>query len=308
MEGPLLRNILARGLRLTPALERRLRNVIKAARPDTTILLEYSIHCEPRYGYGKPAHPQIYAILNGRRDAYASLLSQFSTLRSRFLKILALPGAMETEPSWINPYFPALDAMALYAFLTLRNPRRYLEIGSGNSTKVARRAITDNGLRTKLVSLDPQPREEINRICDRIIRQPLEDMDLSLFDQLEEQDIVFMDGSHRVFMNSDATVFFLEVLPMLKPGVLIHLHDIFLPWDYPSYAYIERKHWSEQYLLAVALMTSERHFEILLPNAFIMQDQELAGIVEPFFADLEASGGQALGRCRGGSSFWMRKQ
>lgn len=229
MEGPLLRNILARGLRLTPPLERRLRSVIKAARPDTTILLEYPIHCVPRYGYGKPAHPQIYAILNSSRDAYASLLNQWFPLRTRFLKILALPGATETEPSWINPYFPALDAMALYAFLALRNPKRYFEIGSRNSTKMARRAIRDNGLRTMLASFDPQPREEINHICDQIIRQPLEDIDLGLFDQLEERDIIFMDGSHRVFMNSDAAVFFLEVLPMLKPGVLIHLHDIFLP-------------------------------------------------------------------------------
>jgi hypothetical protein len=77
--------------------------------------------------------------------------------------------------------------------------------------------------------LDPEPRAQIDALCDTSIRRRLEDCDLSMFDQLEAGDILFFDGSHRVFTNSDVTVFFLELMPRLKPGVIVHIHDIFLP-------------------------------------------------------------------------------
>lgn len=103
-------------------------------------------------------------------------------------------------------------------------------------------------------------------LCDRVIRQPLEDVDGKLFDELESGDMLFIDNSHRVFQNSDVTVFFLEILPRLKPGITVHIHDIFLPFDYPPSWY--DRHYSEQYLLAAFLLANYDKIDILLPLAY----------------------------------------
>src|SRR5262245_52540208 len=108
-----------------------------------------------------------------------------------------------------------------------------LSIGSGHSTKFARRAVVDYGLPTQITSIDPHPRAEIDALCHRTIRKPLEETDLNVFDELEPGDVVFFDGSHQYFMNSDVTVFFLDVPPRLKPGTLVQVHDNTLPYDYP---------------------------------------------------------------------------
>src|ERR1019366_3993414 len=106
-----------------------------------------------------------------------------------------------------------------------------VEIGSGNSTKFVARAIADHGLETKIISIDPQPRAEIDSLCNEVMRKPLEKCNLDIFGTLGESDIVFADNSHQSFMNSDVTVFFCEVLPMLARGVTVGIHDIFLPQD-----------------------------------------------------------------------------
>ena len=108
------------------------------------------------------------------------------------------------------------------------------------------------GFETRIVSIDPQPRAEVDELCDRVLRVPLEAADLSVFDELSDGDVLFFDGSHRTFMNSDATVFFLEVLPRLADGVLVGVHDVFLPYDYPR-DFADR-YYSEQYLLAAHLI------------------------------------------------------
>src|ERR1700733_3021445 len=97
-------------------------------------------------------------------------------------------------------------------------PARYMEIGSGYSTRFARHAIQTVGLSTVIASLDPKPRAGIDALCDTVIRRRLEEADLAVFDQLEAGDILFFDGTHRALTNSDVTVFFLELLPRLKPG------------------------------------------------------------------------------------------
>jgi hypothetical protein len=93
----------------------------------------------------------------------------------------------------------------------------------------ARYAIRSGNLKTTISSIDPNPRADINKLCDHVFRANMEQFDPKLFQELEAGDILFFDGSHRIFSNTDVTVFFLEVLPRLKPGVLVHIHDIFLP-------------------------------------------------------------------------------
>jgi len=210
------------------------------------------------------------------------------------------------EPSWVNPTIPFLDSAALYTFLSSNNPRRYYEIGSGNSTKFARQTIKDHKLMTTITSIDPAPRAVIDRICDTCIRKPVENVDLGLFDELEEGDILFVDNSHRVFMNSDATVVFMDVLPRLKPGVFVEFHDIYLPYDYPVYGYKERKYWSEQYVVAAYLLAEGKMFDVVLPNTFVSEDEELSSMIGALYGLVEDMSGQSLGRSRGGESFWIK--
>jgi len=173
-----------------------------------------------------------------------------------------------------------MDAVALYGLLCEFRPRRLVEIGSGHSTRFARRAIKDHSMATKITSIDPAPRAEINELCDECIRTSLEDADLHVFDELEAGDFLFIDSSHRAFPNSDVTVAFMDLLPRIPAGVVVHIHDVFWPRDYPP-DWSER-YYSEQYVLGAYLLgDAGSRIEILLPNGFISQDAELATLCAP---------------------------
>jgi len=127
-----------------------------------------------------------------------------------------------------------------------------VEIGSGNSTRFARWASDALGLETRIVSIDPEPRIDIDGLCDERVRLPLESADLAAFNNLTAGDIVFCDSSHRAFANSDVTTFFLDVLPRLGPGTVWGLHDICSPNDYmPIFA---ERCYNEQYMLEVYML------------------------------------------------------
>ncbi len=273
-------------------------NLARLAKGYYPIFLDYAVRPVPRYGYGKPPHPELYAMFAADREQYRERLRGFLRFQEQLARIPLRQPRQSTEPSWINKWLEGLDTLALYGFVAERKPRLYLEVGSGYSTKLVRRAIRDHGLATKVVSIDPNPRAEIDSICDQVVRRRLEDADLAIFDQLEPGDILFVDSSHRSFMNSDVTVFFLEVLPRLKPGVLVHVHDIHLPYDYMP----ERAEWyySEQYLLAASLLAGHANYGVLLPNAFIAEERDLVAELDPLFGTPELSEVR-----RRGWSFWL---
>jgi predicted O-methyltransferase YrrM len=263
------------------------------------VFVDFPIPRRPRYGHGRPPHPELYEMIAARRAEYAASLSGTLALRDHLLRIGRDPDADDAEqPAWDNRFLPPLDAMALYTMLATTNPATYVEIGSGNSTKFARRAIRDHRLRTKIVSIDPAPRAEVDALCDTLIRRRLERTDLSVFTELGRGDVVFMDGSHRLFVDSDATAFFLEVVPRLAPGVLVHVHDVFLPSDYPPGWDV---FFGEQYMLAAMLLAGGERLEVVLPNYFISTDPELRGALEPLWVDPTLRG-----LSREGGSFWLR--
>jgi hypothetical protein len=251
--------------------------------PAQVIELEYALDAKPRYGFGLPPHLRLAAAIGEGRERYAETLRRFLQFAVPLARISrADPGTLApAEPTWNNRFYGGLDAVALYGFLSLRNPSNYFEIGSGHSTRFARRAIVDQGLRTTITSCDPAPRAQIDDLCDRTIRAGVETVDLAVFDELAAGDILFIDNSHRSFMNSDATVVFLDVLPRLKAGTLVHLHDIFLPYDYPA-TWADR-HYSEQYLLACGLLAGGANMNIVMPNAFVGRDPDLAAVIAPFW-------------------------
>ncbi len=265
----------------------------------TLISLEYKIQPKARYGYGRDPHQSLYRIIDAHREDYRRLLAGFPRHKSSLWEIGRQPPQDPAEPLWINGFLSAFDAVTLYVMIRQNKPRRYIEIGSGHSTLFARRAVRDENLLTEIVSIDPMPRADIQSVADRVIRKPLEDVELELFDSLESGDILFVDSSHRVFTNSDVTVVFLDILERLKPGVLIHFHDIFLPADYPP-EWSER-YYSEQYLLACCLLFGSEKLEILLANAFVSGDPELSAIIREIWDHPSMQGVE-----RHGCSFWLR--
>ena len=266
----------------------------------SVIVLDYPVEPKPRFGstYGLPDHPELTELFRQREEVYAQTLESFEACRSELGKIRQTPERDRQQPHWDNGWLQGLDAVALYALVATGNPAVYLEVGSGNSTKFVRRAIRDHGLRTRIVSIDPTPRVEVDALCDELIRAPLEGADLTVFARLGAGDICFIDNSHRSFQNSDATVVFLEVLPRLAAGVLVGLHDILLPEDYPPEW--SNRWYSEQYLLASYLLGGGRRSDVVLPSSYVSRTERFAGLLDNLFRAPLPAGIQ-----RTGSAFWF---
>jgi hypothetical protein len=191
----------------------------------------------------------------------------------------------------VNNFLPGLDGAAIYALLRAWAPGRYIEVGSGMSTKFAHRAKADGGLSTQITAIDPAPRNEVSALCDELVRRPLESLDLSLWSEVRPGDMIFVDGSHRVFMNNDVVAFFLDVLPSLPAGVLVGVHDIYLPYDYPED--VAERYYSEQYILAAYLLGGA-DVEVVLPAhyASVNMRAELDALwaTSPVFAEIQHHG------------------
>jgi hypothetical protein len=258
----------------------------------------YPIQPRSRYGYGKPAHPKLLEILARNGERYREHLMNLLSYGEYFKEIpISSPGNNDLGPFWNNGWMPGIDALTICGFLAAKKPRIYLEVGSGNSTKFARWAVEKFRLPTKIISIDPMPRAEIDALCDQIYRERLEEADLKIFDRLGAGDLLFVDNSHQTWMNSDVTVTFLDVIPYLKSGVLVGLHDIFLPDDYPPQWV--NNYYSEQYVLAAYLLAEGNHIQIELPNHYVLKTPELNHIIQTIWT--------RIGYCQpGGGAFWFQ--
>lgn len=197
--------------------------------------------------------------------------------------------------SFANEYFRSPDAEIFYTLVRRQNPTRIVEVGSGHSTKIARQAIIDGKIRTSLTSIDPQPRTEIDWLTNECLRQRVEDSDLRMFDALQPDDILFIDSSHEICVGSDVAFLYSVVLPRLTGGVLVHIHDIFLPYDYPSDLIANgAAAWNEQHIVHSMLLFGSG-FEVIWPGYFLQQTR-------PDFATLfpHNKGERA-------QSLWLRK-
>ncbi len=173
-----------------------------------------------------------------------------------------------TEPrrfAYHNGTFEVGDAELFYDMIRHFKPARILEIGSGFSTLIAREAIAQNNREHPDYSCDhvcvePFENPWLERSGARIVRQRVEDVGVGLFDPLAEADILFIDSSHVIRPQSDVLFEYLELLPRLKRGVLVHIHDIFTPRDYPaSWVLGKRRLWNEQYLLEAFLSFNSQY-------------------------------------------------
>ena len=240
-------------------------------------------------------------LLSMHDDSQRATLLAFQELANFLLKISVQEPVLKSEPYWSNEWIPPLDAISLCGLLQQHEPAHYIEIGSGNSTKFARKAIDELGLRTKILSIDPAPRTEIDALCDEKIRSPLEDLPRDFVTRIQPDDMIFFDGSHRSFPNSDVTVFFTELLPCLPGGTIYGLHDIFLPHDYPATWNI--RFYNEQYLLLAYLFGGGGGDEVLFASSYVCANKKKFHELDTFWST------PALAKVSyGGGCFWARKK
>jgi Methyltransferase domain len=167
-----------------------------------------------------------------------------------------------------NGLFNAGDAEFFYQIIRSKKPKRLYEIGSGNSTLMAAKAIRANrsempAYRCEHVCIEPYEMPWLEKLDIRVIRNKVEDVGVDPFAQLDENDILFIDSSHVVRPQGDVVFEYLQLLPTLKKGVIVHIHDIFSPRDYvDDWLHEEIRVWDEQYLLE-AFLTSNRDWKII---------------------------------------------
>lgn len=186
------------------------------------------------------------------------------------------PTAIPHEFHFANDQFGSVDAEILYCMVRDRRPRRIYEIGSGHSTFVAARAALQNEAegapRCELVAFEPFPNELLQRGfpgLERLVQRPVQDVPIDQFSDLDENDILFVDSTHVLKIGSDVQYEYLELLPRLHVGVLVHVHDIFLPSEYPRrWVMQDHKFWNEQYVLQAFLAFNDR-FRVLWGGSFM---------------------------------------
>jgi len=241
------------------------------------------------------------------QNEVTELIRKFCSFKE-FYKHIPLDPAQKPSPHWQQTWIPPFDAMSIYGFLAIHNPRYYVEVGSGNTTLFAAQAINDHRLRTKIISIDPFPRALIDKLCHQIYRMPFEDMDVKFFTSLTAEDFFLLDNSHRSFPNSDVTVFFTEVLPVLPSGILYAMHDIFLPSDYPKIWTCMRPRWyNEQYLLCAYLLGGADSDKIQCPVNFLGSKDGIIEIFQSLREQGEVFVNMEIDEISSGSLFWLRK-
>jgi hypothetical protein len=200
-----------------------------------------------------------------------------------------------------NGFFESLDAFALYGMLRWLSPRQIFEVGSGFSSAlildVSARFLAT---RPSLTFVDPEPQRLMNLLRPQdlqvatVIAGPVQQLDPSRFDQLGPNDILFVDSSHVSKIGSDVNFLVFEVLPRLASGVVVHIHDIFWPFEYPEPWFAAGRCWNELYLVR-ALLSAGMRYEMLHFNSYLFQCHRAALGVYPSWATSSS-----------GASLWLR--
>ena len=172
------------------------------------------------------------------------------------------------------------DGAILYSMLRELRPNKIIEVGSGYSTVVMDNALKKNqeedGIDRQIISVEPYPKPVLRDLVANsnvvsLIERRVEQLDESFFQQLCAGDMLFIDTSHVVDIANDVHYLYLRILPQIPVGVVIHIHDIRFPYEYPrDWVLKARKHWAEQYLLHMFLAFNES-FEIMFASNYLCQ-------------------------------------
>lgn len=263
-------------------------------RLDTTQALRDEAARLERFAAGGGLDGPAYALSPGMEAFDGAAMIDAYRAHSQDLARLMRPEGTETGYRAPNGYFDTPDAEALYLMIRRFAPARVIEVGCGNSTRITRQAIRDGGLATRLTAIDPWPRADIAGVVDAFHQTRMETADPALFGDLQAGDILFIDSSHQVRVANDVALLFGRVIPALRPGVIVHVHDIFLPYEYPPRFFYDCPGWGEQYVLHALLQGGG--YDILWPGYLLQQQRPDLVADLPFLA---------RGRAQ---SFWIRKR
>lgn len=234
------------------------------------------------------------------------LINQFPAFRSEYDRFSRAATGQTEEFHFANGQFSGTDALVLYCMVRYLRPQMVIEIGSGYSTRLSLAAVRANGF-GRLRCVEPFPddpadpsRGSLLRVGApglELIEERVEHLGIGPFQELTAGDVLFIDSSHVAKIGSDVNFLFFEVLPRLAPGVVVHVHDVFLPGEYPrSWVVDEHRFWNEAYLLR-AFLTFNTEFEVLLANHYLAQ--KYPGHLRETFPNAP---------WWGGGSFWIRRR
>jgi hypothetical protein len=227
-----------------------------------------------------------------------SLLDTFFPLFRQFSATFgAHDSSDESRFNFDQYYFKEADALVLFAMLSHFKPRQIIEVGSGHSSALMLDTVDGtDGWNPIITFIDPYPERlqsvlrNDDQLHTRIIEKRVQDVPIEEFLALEDGDLLFIDSSHVSKIGSDVNFLYFEVLPRLKPGVFIHIHDIFWPFEYPHQWIMEGRAWNEDYLLR-ALLTGSDMFEITFWNSWMgfAARQQLEGKCPMYLQDTGGS-------------------
>ena len=211
-------------------------------------------------------------------DTQLSLLQTFvSQFKEEYDRLPQNKTLIPYHFSFDNETFTLVDAEILYSMIRHFKPRRIIEIGSGATTCLSAQAImentkSDNKFECNLTAIEPYPNDTLKKGFPgftQLIEDKVQNIPLSRFTELEANDILFIDSSHVLALGSDVQYEYLEILPRIKRGVIVHIHDIFFPFDYPMIWMSELwRFFNEQYLLQ-AFLAFNPCFEVLWSSSYM---------------------------------------
>jgi Methyltransferase domain len=264
-----------------------------------------------RYGHGKPVHAELESLLYKKGAVYASWLDQMFRFEPDYRAILERLSPM--NPDFYTGATLCFDCAAIHTMVSTIRPNKWIEVGSGHSTAFAMNAALMHSVYTKFEVVDPAAGDWLYGFPQCTVhRAPANDVPIETFTSLAPGDILFIDGSHVSNAGSDVAIMFLEVLPRLKPGVWVHIHDIFLPSDYPpEWGDNRQDYYTEQYMLALLLlMDKQNRYQVQLPMYYCLNSPAFKGQVDRLksvWADgREPTGGPQTRWDLSGAAFWMR--
>ena len=219
------------------------------------------------------------SALHGVEYDLAAMKSALAELLARYLEeFLTYPPYAEVRQMGFGVGYTAVDALTLYMMIRHLKPQRYIEVGSGVSTfycSLAAQRNASEGHPLQITCIEPYPFEKLSTIPGiQVLPQKVEDVDISLFQQLQENDVLFIDSSHILRVDGDVPFLYLEVLPVLNVGVVTHIHDIPYPYNFPYppehwiFGQEWPKFWNEPMVLQ-AFLAFNKNFKITLSTPLI---------------------------------------
>ncbi|WP_420548487.1 class I SAM-dependent methyltransferase [Curvivirga sp.] len=242
----------------------------------------------------RKSYASVERLMDRKKENFAGIMDELSLWKSAFEKF---DGAEPPMPRWQQTWFPALDGALAYHMVQVEKPTKIVEIGSGHSSRFMMRAIQDGNLQTSFHAIDPAPRADITKLENiNLYPTTVQYADQSVFKDLTAGDILFIDSSHILMPGNDVDLLFNHIIPALPSGVILHIHDMTLPDDYPDVW--QWRGYNEQ--LGVIPMLTSGGFDLLWSSHYVASRMEAD--IPDWFTNLTQLPEGALQ-----TSLWLRK-